>query len=329
MENTDENAYQFVVHQNQSKIRLDKFLSQKLEKISRSQLQKLIDDEQIKVNGQPTKSSHIVLPQEIVDVYIPKPPKSELQQENIPLDIIYEDDYLIVVNKAAGMVVHPAYGNLSGTLVNALLFHCRNLGQVGESHRPGIVHRLDKDTSGLLVVAKDNYVHQKLAEQFKTRSIEREYRALVWGRFHQDEGQIVTNIARSHRDRTRMVVADTGKYAITNYKVLKQYPLVSLVAVKLETGRTHQIRVHFSVKGHPVVGDPTYGGRNKQLNSFNQMEQKCAIHILTLISRQALHAKKIGFLHPITNQYLRFETDLPEDMTNLIKYAEELECSFS
>lgn len=323
MEN-GEQKFQFIVPESQSKIRLDKFLTEKLKRISRSRLQVLIAEAYITVNGNPTKASHLILPHEKIEVVIPKSRESEILPEDIPLKIVYEDRHLLVVNKDAGMVTHPAFGNLTGTLVNALMYHCQGLSSVGDVKRPGIVHRLDKDTSGLLVVAKDDYTHQRLSSQFSKRTIERQYQAVVWGHFHQLSGSIESHLARSIKDRTKIVTATRGKKAVTNYQVIKQYPLVSLVSLRLETGRTHQIRVHLSFKGHPVLGDKTYGGIRKQINSLNQKDKLLALKLLQIMPRQALHAKTLGFLHPIKNEFLRFDSELPSDMQNLVNYLQEL-----
>ena len=317
----DVTTYTFCIPENHAKIRLDKFISEKLEILSRSQIKKLINDSNIKINNNPAKASHLTLPNEIIEVTIKKNPESDVAKENIPLNIVFEDEYLMVVNKPAGMVTHPAYGNMTGTLVNALLYYCEHLSTLNNNpERPGIVHRLDMDTSGLLVIAKNDQVHKHLAEQFKERSIEREYRTFAWGSFSDKNGRIVCNIGRSSRDRTKMVVVEDGKKAITNYSVIEYFPLISFVAVKLETGRTHQIRVHFKMKGHSVVGDAVYGGRKKQIIALNHEERKVALQILKLMPRQALHAKKLGFLHPIKNEFLRFDSELPDDMQNLYEY---------
>ncbi len=320
MEN-EERKFQFIVPLHQEKTRLDVFLIRNLEKFSRARIQKLIDDSYITVNGKKTKPSHAVRPEEIIDVCIPEPTPSEIIAEDIPLEILYEDEHLLVINKDANMVVHPAYGNMTGTLVNALLHHCGHLSGIGGVRRPGIVHRLDKGTSGLLVVAKDDFTHQQLSAQFSARTVEREYIAVVWGHFREKEGRIQSLISRSMADRTKMVFSKIrGKEAITNYRVIEEFPLTSSVSVRLETGRTHQIRVHLTARGHPVFGDRTYGGRSKQLKSLNQKDQQLALNLLRIITRQSLHAKTLGFIHPITRQELRFDSELPLDMRNLLRY---------
>lgn len=317
-------TFEIIVPQDQRKVRLDQFLASRMQRISRSQLQKLIKDGHIRIDGNAAKPSHQVMAGEQIAVTLPPKKKYELHAEDIPLDIHYEDESLIVINKPAGMVVHPAYANLSGTLVNALLQHCASLSTLSGQQRPGLVHRLDKDTSGLLVVAKNDYAHERLARQFSSRTIHREYRALVWGHFIQKQGRIETLLNRSSQDRTRMIISKTGKPAITNYEVIDEYPLVSLLRVKLETGRTHQIRVHLSAKGHPVLGDPIYGGRHKQIIKLNQKYQRLGLELLRVMQRQALHAKTLGFIHPETGAEMLFESQLPNDLQNVIAFLERL-----
>lgn len=314
---------QILVPENHHQERIDQFLAHRIERITRSRIQQLIKDGKVTVNDAVVKPSHQVKPGECITVTFPPPRVYQLLPEAIPLNIIYEDESLIVINKQAGIVMHPAYANLRGTLVNALLHYSENLSTLSGDYRPGLVHRLDKDTSGLLVVAKNDYVHAHLAAQFFDRTIEREYRALVWGHFIQKSGRIETLINRSARDRTRMIISKTGKPAITNYDVLEEYPLVSFLRVRLETGRTHQIRVHLAAKGHPVLGDPTYGGRNKQLIKLNQRDQQLALELLKLMSRQALHAKTLGFIHPETGEQMSFDSELPDDMQVVINFLEQ------
>ena len=320
----DNRTFEIIVPQDQHKVRLDQFLTYRVERLSRSQLQKLIKDGNIRVNDEAVKPSHQVMAGEQIVVTLPPRKVYELRAEDIPLDIIFEDESLIIINKPAGMVVHPAYANLSGTLVNALLKHCENLSSLSGHQRPGLVHRLDKDTSGLLVVAKNDYVHEKLSKQFSNRTIHREYRALVWGHFNQKQGRIETLLNRSSQDRTRMVISKSGKTAITNYEVVAEYPLITLLRVKLETGRTHQIRVHLSAKGHPVLGDQIYGGRQKQIIKLNQKYQILALELLKLMPRQALHAKTLGFAHPETGEEMLFDSELPDDVQNTINFLERL-----
>ena len=284
--------------------RLDKFLAEQEElDLSRSFIQKLITEGQITVNGVTKKASYKVKGGEIITVKIPPPRELEVVPEKIPLDIVYEDEDLVVVNKKAGMVVHPAEGNWDGTLVNALLYHCQNLSGIGGILRPGIVHRLDKDTSGLLVVAKNDLAHQSLAEQIKEKKAIREYWAIVHGFLKSKEGTINLPIGRDTKDRQKMAVVAGGKPAQTLYWVTEEYKKgFSLIKTKLLTGRTHQIRVHFSHLGHPVLGDPKYGPKN---NPFG-------------VKRQMLHAFKLSFMHPRRRELVEFTAPLPEDFQKVL-----------
>jgi len=315
----EEKYLEVVVPPKQGRERLDKFLTRKLKSVSRARLQKLIAEGYVLVDGTPAKASHPISPDEKIEITLPKPKKIDILPEKIPLNIIYEDDDLIVLNKRAGMVVHPAFANYTGTLVNALLYHCGNLSSIGGRQRPGIVHRLDKETSGLMVVAKNDFTHQHLSRQFSEKTTEREYWAVAWGKFKKRKGRIETHLARSPKDRTRITVQPSGKVAITNYQVLETHWLHSLVSLKLETGRTHQIRVHLSFVGHPVFGDATYGGRNRQIGGLSNKERAFAAELLNLMPRQALHAKSLGFIHPRKNEFVRFESELPEDMKHLLE----------
>lgn len=315
----EEKYLEVVVPPKQGKERLDKFLTRKLKSVSRARLQKLIVEGYVLVDGTPAKASHQISPDEKIEITLPKPKKIDILPEKIPLDITYEDDDLIVLNKSAGMVVHPAFANYTGTLVNALLYHCGNLSSIGGRQRPGIVHRLDKETSGLMVVAKNDLTHRHLSRQFSEKTTEREYWAVAWGKFKKRKGRIETHLARSPKDRTRITVHPSGKVAITNYQVLETHWLHSLVSLKLETGRTHQIRVHLSFLGHPVFGDSMYGGRNRQIGGLSNKERVFAAELLNMMPRQALHAKSLGFLHPRREEFMRFESDLPEDMKHLLE----------
>lgn len=300
--------------------RLDKFLTHYLKNVSRARLQKLIQAEKVLVDGTPAKASYLVSPFEKIELYIPRAERTDIQPEAIPLNVVYEDEHLLVLNKEAGMVVHPAFGNYRGTLVNALLHHCGDLSSVGGRQRPGIVHRLDKDTSGLLVVAKNDLAHHHLAKQFSQKSAEREYHALVWGHFKKRTGRIETYIGRSTRDPTRMTVQKDGKLAVTNYQVLEELPLLSYIKLMLETGRTHQIRVHLAHVQHPVFGDLTYGGRNRQLGALSNQDRQFAAELLHMMPRQALHAKTLGFVHPATEEFMLFDSELPGDMKQLLAH---------
>lgn len=289
----------FINSENQGE-RIDKFLSSKLSNISRSYIHKLIEDGNITVNQNSVNKKYKLSKSDMINVKIPKPQELEVIAENIPLDIVYEDNDLLIVNKPKNMVVHPAPGNYSGTLVNALLYHCKNsLSGINGVIRPGIVHRIDKDTSGLLIVAKNDTSHKELAEQIKNHSFTREYEAVVYGNLKEDTGTINANIARHKTDRKKMAVVPLlGRNAVTHYTILKRYGNFTHIKLKLETGRTHQIRVHMSYIGHPVVGDEVYA--NPKNNPFKFLKGQC------------LHAKTIGFIHPTTKEYMEFTSPLPE-----------------
>ncbi len=318
--------FEIVVPAGKKKERLDVFLTNHVENATRNKVQRAIQDGAVLINGKTVKPSHIVAPGEIIRITLPKSPPQEAQPENIPIDIIYEDDDLLVVNKPAGMVTHPAYGNYTGTLVNALLHHCNRLSTLNDPTRPGIVHRLDRETSGLMVVAKTDIAHARLAKQFATRTIRREYWAIVWGTFKEKRGTIETLLGRSKSDRKKMAVVADGKAAITEYTVLEQFSYLSLVRLKLRTGRTHQIRVHLAHIQHPVFGDPTYNGRHIVAGPETQKQKAEVQHLLKLISRQALHAKTIGFLHPSTHKDVFFDSDLPADMGAILDYLHQAAC---
>ena len=301
--------------------RIDFVLSQMELGLSRSFIHKLILDKHILVDNQPIKPSHKLKGGEQIQIEVPPLEKPSLEPENIPLDIVYEDSDLLVVNKKAGMVVHPALSNYSHTLVNALLFHCKDLSGINGVLRPGIVHRLDKDTSGLLVVAKNDFAHLGLAEQIKDRTLLREYNAIIWGHMPVNEGTIEAPIGRALKDRKKMAVTRVkGRESMTQYKVLERYAICDLLSLRLKTGRTHQIRVHLSYLNRPVLGDPEYGGRQKWLKGIYDQDRPLAQKLLSLIDRQALHAKKLGFIHPRTKVYQEFDSKLPEDMSNVLSH---------
>ncbi|OGU37708.1 MAG: RNA pseudouridine synthase [Ignavibacteria bacterium RIFOXYB2_FULL_35_12] len=316
-----EKKLRFDIPSGQKKERIDVYLSAHIENATRSKVQKLIEAKLVKVNGKFVKPSYKVLPDDIIEAVIPISPRpEETEPEDIPLNIVYEDEYLIVVNKPAGMVAHPAFSNYTGTLVNALLHHTKYLSELNEPGRPGIVHRLDKDTSGLLVVAKDDWTHAQLAKQFSKHTIEREYWAIVWGKFKQRKGEIDTFITRSKKDRKKFTASSSeGKHAVTLYEVLEEYEFASLLKINLKTGRTHQIRVHLSSINHPVFGDPTYGGREIVYGANLPKMVSRTKNLLDLMPRQALHAKTLGFIHPHKKEFMRFDSELPEDMLELIK----------
>ncbi len=311
--------YRYVVDPGQSLLRIDKYLAARIENVSRTRVQAAAQAGNILVNEAPVKPNYRVKPLDVIQILLPNPPREiELIPQDIPISIIYEDDDLIVVDKAAGMVVHPAYGNYSGTLMNALMYHFRDLPlfQSGEV-RPGLVHRIDKNTSGLLVVAKNEYAHNRLARQFFNRTTGRRYLALVWGTPDPDEGTVTGHVGRNLRDRKIMqVFADgsQGKHAVTHYKVIEQLGYVSLIECRLETGRTHQIRVHMAWFGHPLFNDEEYGGqrilKGTTFTKYLQFVRNC----FALIPRQALHAQTLAFDHPVTGKRLSFESPLPPDM---------------
>lgn len=301
--------------------RLDQFIVRSLDGLTRSAVQRLIDDGRVTVNGIVEKASLKLKGGEVVAVEVPPPAPAVPQAEEIPLDILYEDGDVVVVNKPAGMVVHPGAGNPDGTLVNALLGHCRDLSGIGGEIRPGIVHRIDKDTSGVLVVAKNDRAHDGLARQFHDHTIKRIYLALVFGSPREDKGRVEGAIGRHPTDRLRMSgKARHGKRAVTHWKVLARYPGLSLLQLRLETGRTHQIRVHMAESGHPLVGDELYGGGGRLANLRDPVLRK----LIRELGRQALHAKTLGFVHPVTADYLEFDTSLPDDLQRIIDYLESV-----
>ncbi len=311
--------FEIVVPGGKKKERLDLFLTNHVENATRTKVQRAIKEGTVLVDGKKARSSHLVAPGEIIHITLPKAPPQAAIPEDIPLEILYEDDQLLVVNKPAGMVTHPAYGNHAGTLVNALLYHCNALSNVNDATRPGIVHRLDKDTSGLMVVAKDDRTHAHLAKQFARRTINREYQAIVWGIFDEHSGVIEAHLGRSKSDRKKMAVVAEGKVAITEYTVLERFAYLSVLKLKLRTGRTHQIRVHLAHINHPVLGDPTYNGRHMVWGPGTPRQKQEVQQLLKMIPRQALHARTIGFVHPVSREELKFESRLPSDMENVLQ----------
>jgi len=287
--------------------------------LSRSHLQVLISNGSITVNHKRVKSGYALKTDDRVDLIFPDPQPSHILPENIPLSIVYEDESLLVIDKPAGQVVHPGAGNYSGTVVNALLYHCKNLSGINGIMRPGIVHRLDKNTSGLMVVAKSDRSHVFLARQFETRDIVRTYHALVWGVLKADEGEISTLIDRQVKDRKKMSVSiKKGKKAITTYRIINRYKYFSMLELQLKTGRTHQIRVHLKHIHHPVFGDPEYDGRRSQLGRVSPADRKQILELLNKIDRQALHAHQLSFMHPMTRERNTFTADLPEDFQRIL-----------
>ena len=314
--------HSFTASVGQEPLRVDKFLMNFIENATRNKIQQAIKAGNVLVNDSIVKSNHKVKPHDVVRVVLAHPPHENLLvAEDIPINIVYEDEEVIVVNKPAGMVVHPGHGNYSGTLVNALIYHFENLPK-NSNERPGLVHRIDKDTSGLLVVAKTEFAMANLAKQFFDRTTERLYLALVWGNIEGEEGTIEGNIGRSFKNRLQMDVfpeGDFGKHAVTHYKVIERFNYVTLVQCKLETGRTHQIRAHFKYIGHPLFNDERYGGdrilKGTTYTKYKQFVDNC----FKILPRQALHAKTLGFTHPITKKFLSFNTELPADMQKCIE----------
>lgn len=316
--------HRIVADAKQGLVRIDKFLMARLPNVTRTKIQNGIHEGFVKVNEKSVKPNYKVHPHDVLTVSFPEPPRdTEVYPENIPLTIVYEDQYLLVVNKPAGMVVHPAHQNWSGTLVNALTYHFQNLPELpGNNGRPGLVHRIDKDTSGLLVIAKDEHTLSHLAKQFFDHSIERTYWAITWGVPEPPQGTIRVNVGRSVKDR-RLTVAfpegDMGRHAVTHYKVLHDLRYVALVECKLETGRTHQIRAHMKYIGHTLFNDATYGGDQVQKGTVFTKYKQFVENCFEIIPRQALHAKTLGFIHPATKEFMQFESELPQDFKNVLE----------
>ena len=294
---------EFLVLDEEEGDRLDVYLSSQLGDMSRSYIQKIIKDKKVKVNGKEEKAKYLVKEDDEIKIEIPAPKLLEVVPQDIPIDIVYEDDDVLIVNKPQDMVVHPAPGNYEGNLVNAILYHCKDkLSSINGVIRPGIVHRIDKDTSGLLMIAKNNNAHNSLAEQLKDHSITREYEFICHGVVKEDKITVNKPIGRNPKDRLKMAVVNDGKHAVTHFEVIERYDNFTHMKARLETGRTHQIRVHALSINHPLLGDPIYGPKNTKFN----------------LKGQTLHARKIGFIHPTTNEYIEFNSDLPEYFTNII-----------
>jgi 23S rRNA pseudouridine1911/1915/1917 synthase len=316
-----EDIYRFIFDIGRPPERLDRFLVEVLPDLTRSQLKKLVDEGRVEIAGTPVKAGARLKGGEVLTVVVPPVASASALPQQIPLSILYEDRHLIVVDKPAGMVVHPAPGHQEGTLVNALLFHCQDLSGIGGELRPGIVHRLDRETSGVMVATKDDATHNHLAAQFHAHSITRRYVALVHGQLPQETGLVDKPIGRHPTDRKKMSSKGrAGRRAVTHWRVLRRFDQdrMTLVELSLETGRTHQIRVHFSEMNHPIVGDPTYGnsGRSAAL-ADTRLRQS-----IRALGRQALHARILGFVHPASGEYLEFESPLPPDMQEIIDYLE-------
>jgi 23S rRNA pseudouridine1911/1915/1917 synthase len=333
-DNEEENElfehFSLVLTKGQELLRIDKFLMTRIENATRSKLQAAAHAGTILVNGKPIKPNYRVKPFDHISIVLSKPPKTnEIIAENIPIEICYEDETLIIVNKEAGMVVHPAYGHYTGTLINALMYHFNNLPYTkGNEIRPGLVHRIDKDTTGILVLAKTEIALAHLGKQFFDRTINRKYIALVWGKLADEEGTITGNTGRSIKDRKVMDVfpdGSLGKHAVTHYKVIERFKYHTLVECKLETGRTHQIRVHFKHIGHPLFSDELYGGssilKGQNTGQYKQFIQKC----LNTLNRQALHAKSLEFIHPKTGNRMFFDSELPQDFNTVLTMLRDFE----
>ena len=316
--------YRYIVDPGQSLLRIDKYLNSRIENVSRTRIQDAANAGNILVNNKTVKPNYRVKPGDVVQIVLPDPPREiELIPEDIKINIVYEDDDVIVVNKEPGMVVHPAYGNYTGTLVNALMWHFRDLPlfQTGES-RPGLVHRIDKNTSGILVVAKNELALNRLSKQFYDRTTDRKYIAIVWGVPDPAEGTITGHVGRNLKDRKIMQVfpdGSQGKNAVTHYRVIEDFGYVSVVECKLETGRTHQIRVHFSFIKHPLFNDDEYGGdqilKGTTFAKYQQFVRNC----FKILPRQALHAKSLAFDHPVTGKRLSFDSEIPDDIKQAIE----------
>ncbi|MFL6230027.1 MAG: RluA family pseudouridine synthase [Pyrinomonadaceae bacterium] len=303
----------FTVEAADAGARLDAYLAARVAHVSRSRLKQIIDDGEVLVSGRAAKPSHRLKAGETVELETPAPPVSNFAPEDIPLDVIYEDDDVIVVNKPAGLVVHPAAGAPSGTLANALAFHFRELSPNAGATRPGIVHRLDRDTSGLIVVAKTPEAHESLSDQFRAREVFKSYVALVHGVMPEDKGRIEEPIARDPRHRTRMAVVRGGRHALSLYRARQRFTRFTLLDVQIKTGRTHQIRVHLAWLKHPVVGDEVYGaGRDKQITDPRLRA------LVTKLGRQFLHAERLGFRHPRTGEFVKFRAPLPPDLAAVL-----------
>ncbi len=316
--------HRIVADPGQSLLRVDKFLFDRLPNVTRTKIQNGIHEGFVKVNEKAIKPNYKVHPNDVITVSFPEPPRdTDVKPENIPLNIVFEDEHLLVVNKVAGMVVHPAFQNWSGTLVNALTYHFQNLPEMqGNEGRPGLVHRIDKDTSGLLVIAKSEMAMTSLAKQFFDHSIERTYQAIVWGIPDPPAGTINVNVGRSLKDRrvtTAFPDGDFGRTAITHFKLLRDLRYISVIECRLETGRTHQIRAHMKFLGHPIFNDEMYGGnaplKGTVFSKYKQFVDNC----FKIIPRQALHAKTLGFVHPATKKFIQFDSELPQDFKEVLE----------
>jgi 23S rRNA pseudouridine1911/1915/1917 synthase len=316
---TEHKIRQIDVPQHQERERIDRFLARQVGDLSRSKIQTLIENAKITVNGELVRSSTLLNPGDKIVIEYPTPPPSRALPEPIPLDILYEDEYVIALCKPPGMVVHPAHGNRTGTLVNALLHHSDSLSSVGGAFRPGIVHRLDKETSGFMIVAKSDEIHHALASQFSKRQVTKEYHAIIWGEFPKSSGIIEGALGRHPRDRKSFAVVDHGKESQTEYRVLETYDFLSLLSLHPRTGRTHQLRVHLQHTGHPIFGDSVYGGRNRGLGRLNPQQRKQAVQYLDMMPRVALHSRSLRFYHPVQNKPMEINCPWAEDFRKLVE----------
>jgi 23S rRNA pseudouridine1911/1915/1917 synthase len=316
--------FRVVVDPGQSAMRVDKYLTMHVEWASRSRIQAAIESGAVKVNGESTKASYKIRPLDTLTIVLPRPPEeSFIEPQDIPLDVVYEDPYVMVINKPPRMVVHPGIGNLNGTLLNALAYYFMHKSPCPPKEeemvaRPGLVHRIDKDTSGLLLIAKTHFAFTHLAKQFYEHTVHRRYNALVWGNLEQEEGTVIGSIARDQRDRMRMAMyppdSGIGKHAVTHYTVLERYYYTTLVECRLETGRTHQIRVHMKSLGHTLFNDHRYGGHDILAGTIFSKYKAFVYNVFKTLPRQALHAKELGFTHPMTGERLMFYSELPDDL---------------
>ncbi len=304
--------------------RLDQFLTRQVSELTRTKVQELINTDGVKVDGKSIKPSHKVRPGQLIELTVLTRPPLEIKPEPIPLNVVWEDEWLVVIDKPAGMVVHPAAGNRTGTLVNALLAHYQELASAGDPDRPGLVHRLDKNTSGLLVICRKEPALSRMAELFRNHTVEREYHAITWWHMPKRKGVIDKPIGRDRHDRKKMQIRADGKVARTHWSLIEKFNFLCYLALKLETGRTHQIRVHLLSEGHPVFGDPDYGGRNRQMGRLTAGQRRVAAEYFEKVDRQLLHARTLGFIHPITKKELRFESPLPEDFSSMLEELREV-----